>query len=146
MIRVQSPEFLKEHIMPSLTASDIARFRARLRARDLELRRAIHGALVNNEDKTYAEVAGRVLDAAEQSVADLLSDARIIEMEKEVAEQADVAAALARIADGTYGVCIDCGDTIDPGRLDAWPTAKRCIRCQTHYESTHRGRGATPSL
>lgn len=131
-----------------LTAAETTRFRDRLRARDLELRRAIHSALVNNEDKSYAEVAGRVLDSAELSVADMFSDARILEMEKEVAEQADVVAALARVTDGTYGVCIDCGDDIGVKRLDAWPTAKRCIRCQTHYESTHRGGGrdTSPSL
>jgi RNA polymerase-binding protein DksA len=134
--------------MPALPAKDTQRFRERLEARDQELRRAIHNALVNNEDKTYAEVAGRVLDSAEQSVADMLADDRIIAIEKEVAEQADVAAALARIADGTYGACIDCGDDIGVKRLEAWPTAKRCIRCQTHYESTHRGGGrdTSPSL
>jgi len=134
--------------MPALSAKETQHFRDRLRRRDLELRRTIHDALVNNEDKTYAEVAGRVLDSAEQSVADLLADDRIIAIEKEVAEQADVVAALARITDGTYGACIDCGDNIGVKRLEAWPTAKRCIRCQTHYESTHRGGGrdTSPSL
>lgn len=132
--------------MASLSPAEVNRLRGRLRERDLELRRAIHAALVNNEDKSYAEVAGRVLDSAEESVADLVADARILVMEKEVAEQADVAAALARIADGTYGDCIDCGDAIGVKRLEAWPTAKRCIRCQTHYEATHRGRDSTPSL
>lgn len=134
--------------MPLLSAKDNQRFRDRLRARDQELRRAIHGALVNNEDRTYSELAGRVLDSAEQSVADMLSDARILEIEKEVAEQADVVAALARLANGSYGVCVDCGDDIGVQRLDAYPTAQRCVRCQTHFESTHRvgGRDTTPSL
>ena len=131
-----------------LTTVEMTRFRDRLRARDLELRRAIHQALVDNEDKTYAEVAGRVLDVGEQSVADFMADAKIIEIEKEVAEQADVVAALARVTDGTYGECVDCRDDIGIKRLDAYPTAKRCIRCQTHYESTHRGGGrdTSPSL
>jgi RNA polymerase-binding transcription factor DksA len=134
--------------MAILTPDEMNRLRSRLRERDDELRRAIHAALVHSEDKTYAEVAGRVLDSAEESVADLIADARILEMEKEVAEQADVVAALARITDGTYGECIDCGDAIGIKRLDAWPTAKRCIRCQTHYETQHRGGGrdSTPSL
>lgn len=133
--------------MASLTPSEIARFRDRLRARDLELRRAIHAALMDNEDKTYAEVAGRVLDAAEQSVTDLLADDRILAIEKEVAEQADVIAALARIADGTYGTCVDCDDDIGVKRLEVYPTAKRCIRCQTAHETRRRGgRDVTPSL
>jgi DnaK suppressor protein len=134
--------------MDRLTTAEISRLRDRLRQRDQELRNAIHSALVNSDDKTYAEVAGRVLDSAEQSVADLLADDRILQMEKEIAEQADVVAALARVTDGTYGVCVDCGDVIGIKRLDAWPTAKRCIRCQTHYETQHRGGGrdSTPSL
>ncbi len=134
--------------MASLTPSEITRLRDRLRARDLELRQAIHSALVNAEDKTYAEVAGRVLDSAEESVADMFADDKILKIQKEVTEQADVVAALARITDGTYGACIDCGDEIGVKRLDATPTAKRCIRCQTHYERQYQsgGRDTTPSL
>lgn len=134
--------------MTGLAPPEMFRFRDRLRARDLELRQTIHNALVNTEDKTYAEVAGRVLDVAEQSVADMFADDKIIMIQKEVAEQSDVAAALARITNGTYGVCVDCTDDIGVARLEAYPTAKRCIRCQTHYERHHRGGGrdSTPSL
>jgi len=134
--------------MASLTPSEISHFRDRLRARDLELRQTIHSSLVNAEDKTYAEVAGRVLDAAEQSVADMFADDKILRIEKEVTEQTDVATALARITNGTYGTCIDCEDEIGVKRLDAYPTAKRCIRCQTHYERQYQGGGrdTTPSL
>lgn len=134
--------------MASLSLSDVNRLRDRLRTRDQELRSAIHAALVNNTDKTYAEVAGRVLDTAEQSVAGMLADMQISLMEKEIAEQADVAAALARVTDGTYGECVDCGDTIALERLEAWPTAKRCISCQTRHETRKRGGGrdTTPSL
>jgi DnaK suppressor protein len=134
--------------MASLTPAEVNRFRERLRARDLELRRTIHSSLVNADDKTYAEVAGRVLDVAEESVATMFADDKIMMINKEVAEQADVMASLARITDGTYGVCVDCTEDIGVKRLDAYPTAKRCIRCQTHYEKQHRGigRDTTPSL
>jgi len=134
--------------MASLTPSEVSRFRERLRARDLELRRAIHASLVNAEDKTYAEVAGRVLDVAEESVATMFADDKILMIKKEVAEQTDVVAALARITDGTYGACVDCAEDIGVKRLDAYPTAKRCIRCQTHYERHYQGGGrdTTPSL
>lgn len=37
--------------------------------------------------------------------------------------------ALKRIADGSYGVCAQCGKAIDPRRLKALPTAIRCIAC-----------------
>jgi RNA polymerase-binding protein DksA len=37
--------------------------------------------------------------------------------------------ALKRIADGTYGICVECGADIGPKRLKALPYATRCISC-----------------
>jgi DnaK suppressor protein len=42
----------------------------------------------------------------------------------------EVRAALARLADGTYGACIQCEEAISPKRLAAVPWAPRCIQCQ----------------
>jgi RNA polymerase-binding transcription factor DksA len=42
--------------------------------------------------------------------------------------------ALARLADGSFGVCIECRRRIAQGRLLAVPTARRCIRCQSRFE------------
>src|SRR5215469_17712081 len=39
-------------------------------------------------------------------------------------------AALDRIEDGSYGICLDCGDEIAPKRLQAIPWAELCIQCQ----------------
>ncbi|MDL5350049.1 TraR/DksA family transcriptional regulator [Microbacterium sp. zg-YB36] len=44
-------------------------------------------------------------------------------------ERAELDAALARTADGTYGVCVSCGAAIPLERLRARPTADRCIAC-----------------
>ncbi|MEM8850238.1 MAG: TraR/DksA C4-type zinc finger protein, partial [Pseudomonadota bacterium] len=38
-------------------------------------------------------------------------------------------AALARIAAGTYGICVKCGADISPERLVAVPTAALCRTC-----------------
>ena len=40
-----------------------------------------------------------------------------------------VTAALERIADGSYGVCENCGEEIAEGRLEAIPEATRCVNC-----------------
>lgn len=53
------------------------------------------------------------------------------------AQLADVDAAHARVADGTYGFCIDCGNDIPFARLQAYPTATRCVDCQRKYEARH---------
>lgn len=42
---------------------------------------------------------------------------------------AEVEAARARLADGTYGTCERCGGPIGEGRLEARPTARTCIAC-----------------
>lgn len=38
-------------------------------------------------------------------------------------------AALQRIEDGEYGICVRCGDAIAPARLEAIPTAALCRNC-----------------
>ncbi len=42
---------------------------------------------------------------------------------------AEIVAAQARLDDGTYGVCEQCGEPIPPGRLEARPTARTCLAC-----------------
>jgi len=41
---------------------------------------------------------------------------------------------LARLADGSYGSCLDCGDEINPKRLNAVPWTPYCITCQEAVE------------
>ena len=42
---------------------------------------------------------------------------------------ADIDAALARLADGSYGTCQTCGQPIGAERLTARPAARTCIGC-----------------
>ncbi|MBI2712755.1 MAG: TraR/DksA family transcriptional regulator [Bdellovibrio sp.] len=44
-------------------------------------------------------------------------------------------AALARIANGSYGLCLRCEETIDLRRLQARPAALLCLHCQTRQEN-----------
>lgn len=41
----------------------------------------------------------------------------------------EIDAALARLADGTYGVCVRCGRPIPIERMRARPTAVMCVPC-----------------
>ncbi len=65
--------------------------------------------------------------------------------ERETAELNAIDAALQRIADGSYGLCIDCGVQIPTARLHANPTALRCVTCQDQQERA-RGGEAHPTL
>jgi DnaK suppressor protein len=42
---------------------------------------------------------------------------------------AEIDAALRRLADGTYGVCGNCGEPIASERLDALPATQFCVSC-----------------
>jgi DnaK suppressor protein len=46
----------------------------------------------------------------------------------------DIDAALERIAGGDYGDCFECGDTINPQRLQVDPAASLCIGCAQKQE------------
>ena len=45
------------------------------------------------------------------------------------AMRTDVVRALAKIDDGTYGLCDRCGALIPEERLEARPWSVRCVRC-----------------
>lgn len=47
-----------------------------------------------------------------------------------------VEAALDRVENGTYGLCIQCGGQIMPPRLKVVPTAKLCIKCKPVEDDT----------
>jgi DnaK suppressor protein len=49
-----------------------------------------------------------------------------------------IGAALARIEDGSYGSCVDCGKPVPEGRLEARPEAARCVGCQGKYDRRYR--------
>jgi len=38
--------------------------------------------------------------------------------------------ALHRIDSGTFGICMDCEETIPPARLDAVPWTRLCVNCK----------------
>ena len=68
-------------------------------------------------DENFAD-SGQV--AAEQGESRLLAG----ELQGELD---DVVRALAKLDDGTYGVCEVCGNAIAPARLEAMPAARFCI-------------------
>jgi DnaK suppressor protein len=45
-----------------------------------------------------------------------------------------IEAALKRIADGSFGTCVGCGDEIQDQRLQALPWTQFCLRCQGELE------------
>ncbi len=61
-------------------------------------------------------------DAFEQEVSSSL-----LQNERQI--HGEVAAALDRIENGTFGVCQNCGGEIGKARLDALPYTRYCVKC-----------------
>lgn len=48
--------------------------------------------------------------------------------------------ALRRIDEGTYGICVECGQPISKERLEAVPHARLCIKCKMEEEKEKSGK------
>jgi DnaK suppressor protein len=112
---------------PSLYRERLLQERTQLLQRIAEQR----GGLVSR-----ADMAADHFDNSFQSRAQIRTERQteFAMNEHETAELGDIEAAMERMDAGTYGQCTDCGVTIPPARLSAYPTAKRCIVCQTRKE------------
>jgi RNA polymerase-binding transcription factor DksA len=53
-------------------------------------------------------------------------------------EERRIAEARHALADGSYGLCLNCHRAISPERLGVVPEAVRCINCQRLFEGLHR--------
>lgn len=98
-------------------------------------------------DLSRVDAAASALDLTQGDWAqsDAERDLTVALQERELQELNEIDAALARLADGSYGSCTDCGADIPEARLQANPLALRCVGCQTRAENAH-GHVPTPSL
>jgi DnaK suppressor protein len=60
----------------------------------------------------------------------------------EAAQLEDIEAAIARIDNGTYGLCLDCEKPIPKKRLEVLPFARRCLACEGMREHRARTQGS----
>ena len=80
----------------------------------------------------------RIENELEQPVSDSFAEQAVERVEEEVLEDLGAAgvqeirmieAALDRIDQGTYGICVVCGDPIGDDRLDVLPQTPMCRDC-----------------
>jgi RNA polymerase-binding transcription factor len=93
---------------------------ARLAAMEREFGGIVAAARDASTDDEH-DPEGATLAYERQHVAALAEAAR--------ASLAEIDAALARLADGSYGICQACGRPISPQRLAARPAARACVGC-----------------
>ena len=103
-----------------------------------ERRRQIHA---NDEGMREGELADYDQHPADQGTETLeqeLDETTLILLEQ---DELNVKEAQRLLAEGKYGICIDCGEEIPAERLEAIPEAIRCITDQNRYEAAARARG-----
>ena len=131
--------------MKALTAKMLRKLEAQLQAQRATMLDAVRAELLRGDQQSYATIAGEVPDVGDQATAALLTD-----FDNEIARRhgeamRELDAALRRIKEPYYGICVDCGDDIGIERLTAFPTAIRCVACQGVREKTY-AHGAIPTL
>ncbi|CCQ45920.1 chaperone DnaK [Pseudarthrobacter siccitolerans] len=109
---------------------DFERFRILLeeeRARKLALLPALRADITAANSARQDSNVDDEHDPEGSTIAFELSQASaLLKQSSDGLDQVD--AALARIADGTYGSCAVCGESIAEGRLEARPWTPFCIR------------------
>ena len=122
-----------------MSAVDTEQFRELL----LEKRQAVVEALdylhQENSGSLEEETGELVSGSADQHMADTATETVDREIDYTLEETdgrllAAIDAALARIENGTYGICVNCGAQIAPERLEAMPWATLCIDCKRKEE------------
>ena len=121
--------------MAALDQSQLEQLVEKLNDDNKALVREVRAGLENPADQHRIDLLNREPgDVGDESVADALADFNVARLDRQIQQMRDIDAAFQRIKDGSYGVCIDCGNDIGFNRLQAYPTAKRCIVCQEKYE------------
>lgn len=120
-----------------LTPEQLAKLRTMIDDRYEALSAEIHQDAARSRDETHGELAGPVTDSGDKATADLISDLDSAELDRDLGELRRLEAAQEKLAGGSYGTCMDCGDEIDFERLLVQPAALRCLDCQRVHERTY---------
>ena len=124
-----------------LSAAQREEIDRRLRERQLALRADVAAKLKTQDDPRLVGLRNQMEDTDDWAAADATAARDIALVARDLAELSQVEQALARLADGSYGNCVDCGSTIPDARLYAYPTATRCVTCQSRREEAEARRG-----
>ena len=109
-----------------------------LRAHDISVtvdngKATLTGKVEEDVNKDLAKQIALGVDGIKE-VDNQINDIEFTTIQRELAELAALTAAQKRVADGSYGACIDCDEPIDDGRLKVQPAALRCLDCQELLE------------
>jgi DnaK suppressor protein len=119
-----------------MTKIDLNKYRNVLQAKQTELVR-----MLRNRDGIAIEKCPDSLDEVQYATERELA---IRSLDRDSNLLRNVRAALGRIAEGSYGVCLHCEEDISPKRLAAVPFTACCIVCQEIADRNQHDGAETP--
>ena len=108
----------------------IETFRKQLEQRQSDLRKIVART---EQDGREADV-GTAQDIADRAANSYTKEFLFHQSNNERQLLQSVEIALSRISEGVFGECINCGNDINPKRLEAVPWTRYCIACQEKLE------------
>jgi len=122
-----------------MSKSKLKGYRTLLRKRRTEVEQELAVA-IRDRDRLIVEAPDEI-EAATLTLERELAVTNIDRLSKLLR---DIKDAQARVAEGSYGICLECEEDIPAVRLRAVPWARYCVSCQ---ESLHEGNStATEAL
>lgn len=131
--------------MAALTAQQTRKLERTLEAQRSSVLTESQDELTRATEHSYAAIAGEVPDFGDQATASSLSDYDNAIARRHVEVIREIDDALVRIKGHRFGRCTECDGEIGIARLTAFPTARRCVPCQTLHERTFAG-SETPTM
>lgn len=104
------------------------------RDRLLEERDALMGVVGRNEDYGREADTEATQDPADKASNSYTKELLFSQSTNDRIILTQIEEALERMEDGEYGICVNCGQEVQPKRLEAVPWARYCITCQDLQE------------
>lgn len=121
-------------MLTPITPDDIVQLRQALEEERERVAEAVRERMHQAEDPLERALANNLGAVDDRASGNTLNDEELSEVAFELGELRAIAAALERIADGSYGTCANCGEPIAAERMHAQPTARLCLACQSAAE------------
>ena len=101
---------------------DVGKYEKRLLDRLNELNDRLESIEEDLDEPADPDAEERATEREGDEVLESLGNAGLMEIKM-------IQAALARVREGTFGVCVNCGEDISEERLETVPHAPRCRHC-----------------
>lgn len=117
-------------VSPEMDKKKVDKFREQLETRRSELKKIVQR---NEQDGREADVAN-AQDIADRAANSYTKEFLFHQSNSERQMLSLIEGALGRLREGVFGECVNCGNDINPKRLEAVPWTRYCIECQEKLE------------